>query len=509
MTWGLYARVSTEEQAREGLSIDTQLDRLRAWAKARGVETREFVDAGKSAWTEDLRRRPGFLEALKAVRARELEGLAVTHMDRFSRKLIVTLQVLGEFGRNGISFLSLDNPSFDFSRPEDVVVMVVLGAFAEYYSSKLSRDIKRGLVKRASTGLHVGTMPFGYCNGKCAGCNAECERWGQIPKGSPPILHPTEAEGVRLAFESYRLGNFTDTTIANLLNDAGYRTRTRRGRELWNKHSVMWLLRNLTYTGLVVVKGKEYPGQQPPIISREVYEEAQAVRRVHSHQPRTYAPKHRLYLFNGIMYCSGCGRRMRAQSFGSQNQYSGYRCTALESGKVHCDKPQSLIRADLFESQFGELVKHLHLPQDWQGRVQRLMARDEKVENVQNRRRQLNQKLERLKYMFGEGDLTQADYLRQRNEVRGRLAALAAPGEREVMHAGEYLETLSQLWENATLAERKEVVGTLVTRVFADPAAKKLVAVEARPAFQLLFRQISQLREEDELFRFEGQATTL
>lgn len=81
MVWGLYARVSTEEQAEDGQSIDAQLRALRTWATQQGHAVREFVDQGKSAYTEDLTKRPAFKEMLEAMRAGELGGIAVTHID--------------------------------------------------------------------------------------------------------------------------------------------------------------------------------------------------------------------------------------------------------------------------------------------------------------------------------------------------------------------------------------------------------------------------------------------
>src|SRR6476659_6448628 len=132
----LYARVSDPKQAEEGKSIEAQLSALRTFAKQHEYSYGEFVDAGVSAFTEDVSRRPAFSDLLQRVRAGEFDFVAVTHLDRFSRKLIVTLSILGEFGKRGVGFISLENSSFDFSRPSDRLLMAVMGAFAEYYSAE-------------------------------------------------------------------------------------------------------------------------------------------------------------------------------------------------------------------------------------------------------------------------------------------------------------------------------------------------------------------------------------
>ena len=99
--WGLYARVSTKRQADDGLSIDAQLEQLRTFAKQpqRDYAVREFVDRGKSAWRDDLNKRPAFKEMIDVARSGELAGVIVTHLDRFSRNLIITLSTLGELGK--------------------------------------------------------------------------------------------------------------------------------------------------------------------------------------------------------------------------------------------------------------------------------------------------------------------------------------------------------------------------------------------------------------------------
>ncbi len=501
VVWGIYARVSDPSQALDGLSIQAQLSQLREFFRQRGIGVREYVDAGRSAWTEDLSKRPSFKNLLDDVRAGLLEGVGVTHLDRFSRKLIVTLQVLGEFGQRGVGFVSLENSAFDFSKPADRLLMAVLGAFAEYYSAELSRKIQRGVNKRAAKGLHVGTLPFGYCDGKCPGCDGSCERAGKIGKDEPPVIHPDDAPGVPLAFRTYQLGTQTDETVASALNAAGYRSRTRKGRALWNKHSIAWLLTNAFYAGKVVIKGREFKGNHEALISQELFNEVQEIRRKHYRGASTFTPKHRVYLFAGIMICSGCGRKMRSQTYGEHSlNLRGYRCTAVESKKVECTKPQGPIRADLLECQFGEIVKQFRLPSDWRERVKLLILQNGERKSVECERQSLQQKRERLKWLYSEGDLSAADYTREKRAIESKLATLIIPEEREVLDAGSYLENMAAIWEEATMVERREMVFAMINQVVCDPETKRIVALQPKQAFVPLFRQASNLRERNGMF---------
>ncbi len=500
--WGLYARVSDPRQAAEGLSIDAQRTALREWANAKGYASREFIDAGRSAWTEDLDKRPGFKEMIEAARAGELDGIAVTHLDRFSRKLLVTLTVLGELGQAGIGFVSLENAAFDFSRPADRLLLAVLGAFAQYYRDELSRKVRRGLATRANKGLKVGTLEFGYCNSRCVDCrNASppCPRWETLSKDAPAILHATDAPGVLLAFETYRRGNSSYDDIASALNDAGHRSRTPRGRVLWNKHSVAVLLTNVHYTGVVLFKGREIEGKHPPIISRELFDEVQTIRRNRQWHQATYNRKYRVYLFGGIIKCSGCGRVMRAQARGKLKRLC-YHCTTRELRHFECSATRTWIREDILANQFEAIVAQFQLPEDWRARVNQLINGNGARRNADSERRRLTERLGRIRQQHEWGDIAEAEYSSKRNEIKKALAALETPGMAAIVDAAAYLKNMARVWEAATAEEKRDMTRAILNEVICDPDAGRIVALQPKPAFCLLFRQIQGLREREGRF---------
>lgn len=507
-TWGLYARVSDPKQATEGLSVDAQLAALREWAKSKGHAIREYPDRGKSAWIEDVNKRPEFKHMLDDARAGMLNGVAVTHIDRFSRKLIVTLTVLGEFGKCGVGFVSLENASFDFSRPADRLLLAVLGAFAQYYSDELSNKIRRGLSLRASKGLKVGSLEFGYCNGHCVDCkhcNPPCPRWGTVPKDAPAVLHPDDAPGVLLAFTTYRQANVSYDDIATTLNSAGYRSRTPHGRVLWNKHSVAEMLRNVSYTGVVMFNGQELPGKHPAIISRELFDEVQAIRRKRSSHANLYNRRYRVYLFNGLLRCCGCLRLMRAQTKGEGvHVRKCYHCTSHELRQIECKKPSVWLNETLLAAQFERIISQFQLPEDWRMRVCELINANGKHQNTENERRLLTERLGRLKQQFEWGDIAEVEYTRKRNEIKTALNALKSPEMTEIVNAADYLQNMARVWQEATDEERRDMTRAILEDLICDPEMKQLIALKPKPAFRLLFRQIRGLEEQDGMFTVVG-----
>ena len=89
---GLYARVSSEEQV-EGYSIDAQLRAFRQLCESKQwTPHKEYVEEGKSSRTEDINRRPVFKQAIFDGLNGQYDVLVVHKVDRFSRKLRITLE---------------------------------------------------------------------------------------------------------------------------------------------------------------------------------------------------------------------------------------------------------------------------------------------------------------------------------------------------------------------------------------------------------------------------------
>ncbi|MCH7766987.1 MAG: recombinase family protein [Acidobacteria bacterium] len=107
MRAALYARVSTEEQV-EGYSLDAQRRAFGGLVSDRGWSTyREYVEEGRSAHTDDIRKRPVFKEAIDNALAGKYDVFVVHKIDRFARKLRVTLEYFEKLGKAGVGFVSI------------------------------------------------------------------------------------------------------------------------------------------------------------------------------------------------------------------------------------------------------------------------------------------------------------------------------------------------------------------------------------------------------------------
>src|SRR5215211_8488687 len=110
----LYYRVSSEEQV-EGYSLDAQSRAAALYAEANGwTLVGDYPEEGKSAWTDDLAKRPKFSEMLADAEAGAFDVLIVHKLNRFARNLRVTLETLQRLEKVGVGFVSISE-QMDFT----------------------------------------------------------------------------------------------------------------------------------------------------------------------------------------------------------------------------------------------------------------------------------------------------------------------------------------------------------------------------------------------------------
>ncbi|MBI5651223.1 MAG: gas vesicle protein GvpG [Chloroflexi bacterium] len=257
------------------------------------------------------------------------------------------------------------------------------------------------------------------------------------------------------------------------------------------------MLRNITYTGVIRYKGNEIPGQFPAIISRDLFDQVQAIKATKRFHSMSFSKKYRVYIFGGIIKCSGCSRVMRAQAMGRNNRkYKCYHCTSHELNQVVCAKPSAWIREHTLADQFAQILSQLILPIDWRTRVcEMINANAKRQTNVETERATLNDRLARLKKQFEWGDISETEYIRKRDEIKSALDALQPTEVTQVINAAEYLQNMARVWQAATDEERRDMVRTILDAVVCDPETRQLIELEPKSAFRPIFRQIHGLIE--------------
>lgn len=258
MRVAVYARVSTEDQAKEGYSLDAQKDRLRAYCQAKGWNIAgEYIDDGHSG--RDTK-RPAYQRMLEE--KDDWDAILVIKMDRIHRNSKNFMEMMDDLKRWGKEFSSMQE-SLDTSTAMGRFVMDIIQRIAQLESEQIGERVYMGMKQKASTvgGPLGGYSPYGY----------------DYDDGLL-VVNEEERKGVLLIFEEYLAGR-TTREIANLLNfkDVPKRTKTQ-----WFKMTVSRMLRNPIYCGYMEWDGILRKADHQEIIDVRTFNEVQReiVRRI-------------------------------------------------------------------------------------------------------------------------------------------------------------------------------------------------------------------------------------
>ncbi|MCV2528148.1 recombinase family protein, partial [Melissococcus plutonius] len=162
MQTAIYVRVSTNEQAEEGYSIDEQIDKLTKFCEIKEWNvTHIYKDPG---FTGSNMERPGLQKLIRDVKLNRIDTILVYKLDRLSRSQKDTLYLIEDiFEAKQTAFVSL-NENFDTSTPFGKAMIGILAVFAQLEREQIKERMTMGKLGRAKSGKAMSWhwAPFGY-----------------------------------------------------------------------------------------------------------------------------------------------------------------------------------------------------------------------------------------------------------------------------------------------------------------------------------------------------------
>jgi DNA invertase Pin-like site-specific DNA recombinase len=227
-----YIRVSTEEQAATGYSLDAQERAIRAFAESQGYELVDVVaDPGVSGASRP-EKRPGFSRVLSLAQEGAFSVLLLWKFDRLARNLthaVTAANTLRE--QYGVVIRSVTEPIDTATPVGETIFAVLAGMAAQEREAIIERTLAGKKEKARRGGFAGGPAPLGYRRDKEGGLEVD----------------PKEAEVVRRIYAMRRQG-MSYRAIADALNAGGIPTK-RGGR--WHPATVAYILDNPKYEGYV------------------------------------------------------------------------------------------------------------------------------------------------------------------------------------------------------------------------------------------------------------------
>lgn len=316
-TAAAYIRVSTDNQTE--LSPDSQIKVIRRYAAQHGyIIPDEYIyrDDGISGRHAD--KRPAFNRMIAASKQKPSPFSAVLlwKFSRFARNQEESIFYKSMLRKNNIDVVSVSEPVTD--GPFGALIERIIEWSDEYYSIRLSDEVRRGMAERVERGGAVSIPAFGY--------NIENKQY---------IIDPETAPIVRKIFSDC-IGGVPINAIARRLNELGIKTA--RGNP-WEHRSVEYILRNPVYIGKIrwnpkrrTGRGFDDPdiiiaeGAHEPIISEEVFDAARKLiaENKRKHQKYVSSVISSEYMLHGLVRCSSCGRTLSMAAKGAAIQCVGY-----------------------------------------------------------------------------------------------------------------------------------------------------------------------------------------
>lgn len=322
----IYARVSTQRQADDGLPVESQIEHGHRKAEALDADVlRVFTDAGISGRTDE---RPAFQDAVRYCKAFDVQFFICWSTSRFARNKLDAALYKKELEKSGtrVIYVSVD---LDNRTDSGWMLESMMEIFDEHYSRQVSTDTLRSMIKNARDGFfNGGRVPLGYCT---------------VPDGKRKRLAVDESEAVlvRDIFALY-VGGDGAKTIAEMMNAQSRLNRTRK----WSKSTILNLLRNMIYIGNVVFNrannstGIERPREEwiitpshQAIIDEETFMAAQQLMDGRAPVIGGGSP-HSGFVFTGMLKCAKCGASMQIERAKGRSQYyEYYNCSSAQKGK--------------------------------------------------------------------------------------------------------------------------------------------------------------------------------
>ena len=342
---GVYIRVSTEDQAREGFSLGEQEEKLLQLCKFKELEVyKVYKDAGISA--KDMEHRPQFQEMLKDMKEGKINYIVAYKLDRITRSvrdLEELISVLEQYN----CFLLCDRDDVNTSTANGRFFVRMLTVLSQLEIEIVSERTKFGLNGAIKSGHIPGQRPFGYKSTEDKRMVIDNSTRPYVEKIFDMYLEGKSFQQIANYFKEnniYPKKNWKDTTIQKIIDNKIYMGDYEQYKRIGKQEN----LEPIVYMNVV-----------EPIISRAKWEECQ---RQKERNQRTYT-RDRVYTFFQRLKCPNCCRIMKCKgSGGTKRKYMYYTCE-------HChinfneDHVEHLLRDFIYDLlEYDMAVKKFFLP---------------------------------------------------------------------------------------------------------------------------------------------------
>ena len=336
----IYCRKSSEDEERQILSIEAQLQELRDFAKQNNLfVVKEFYES-KTA------KEPGrevFNSMVAEIEKGSASGILAWNPDRLARNSIDGGRII--YLVDTLKIQSLKFPTFWFeATPQGKFMLSVAFGQAKYYTDNLRENILRGIRQKIRRGELSAKAPIGYFN--------------------EPRLRTIEPNRktfnkVKTILRAFATGEFSLTAIQRKMFSIGL---VGRDSKLPHLSTIYNMLTNPFYYGHFRYRGEVHQGSHKPMISKKLFDKIQTALIQNGKPRKNRGPKN--FEFLNFAVCGECGYSITAERHIKKSglKFVYYRCTH-KSKIIDCN--QRFLREEVLSQQVQENVQKISLPDEW------------------------------------------------------------------------------------------------------------------------------------------------
>ena len=390
---GLYIRVSTEDQAREGFSLPEQEKRLRAMCEYKGYDIYKiYKDAGISAKTGNY--RPAFEELLQDIREKKCNTIVVLKLDRLTRS-VFDLEGIMRFLEENNAYLDCANEEINTTNSSGKLVARLLTTVSQNEIERTSERTKFGLVGAIKEGHIPGKNPLGYKR-----------------DGKKLIPDPLTKDIIKRIYNLYFEGK-SYSNIATIFNEEEV-----LGKTNWRDTAIFRIISNEIYKG-DFVSGKTfnkpiyYQNVVEPIVSKELWENCQVQKKKNQ---KNYM-RTQTYIFLQKLKCPKCGRILAggaSHKLKADKWYFYYRCEDCKNNikEEVIETSVKKLLTDILE--YDNVVNEFFLP------VLKSKLNDPKAE-LEKELKSLENKKERIRKAYIDSVFTEEEYKQESKTIESQI----------------------------------------------------------------------------------------
>ena len=390
---GLYLRVSTEDQAKEGFSLPEQRERLEALCKFKGYKIYDYyTDAGISAKTGNY--RPEFDRLIEDAKNKKINTIIALKLDRLSRSIYDWENLLKTSEKYGFDLVCA-NDDINTTNANGKMVTRIMMSVSQNEIERTSERTKVGMAGAIKKGHIPAVCPIGY---------------KRVDKKLVP--DPLTKDIVIRIFNLYFEGN-SYSTIANVFNKEKVLDKTN-----WRDVRILKILSNEIYKG-DYVSGKTlnkpvyYENVVEPIVSKELWENCQAQKKKNQ---KNYM-RTQTYIFLQKLRCPKCGRILAGgatHKVKADKWYFYYRCEDCKNNikEETIENSVKKLLSDILE--YDNVVNEFFLPV--------LKSKiDNPKEQLEKELKSLNNKKERIRKAYIDALFTEEEYKNESKIIKNQI----------------------------------------------------------------------------------------